>query len=243
MRQLFSLNRQADRPWFCLLVFLSLALNLESPVRAEENCAVMTISTTRVDGVFEAIELLSKWSGDSIDTGIIDPRYVVSMSITNVEPEDNTETGVPLRKAKRLNYSIHSPSLFFGMTPSAGETIHLQFETMSCDGVFRRFTKVALCPSSIPEQYSGNLEVGMTYQAAVGRNEAGEIELRTPIQVPYHHGVGLTWENPEDLPKPDPKKRPQTVIFKVQSKEIKQVAEREWVSIYNCEVRRLKPGK
>ncbi len=232
-------KKVVSQAWLFAVALLALTVPLAFAARAEENCGVMLVTSTHVDGVVEVIEPLAAWSGAIVDTRALDPRYVVSISVTGVESSDDKtfEMDVPAMKGRKLNFAIHSPSQFFGNTPRSGDAIHLQLETILCDGVFRRISEISVSPSSTLDKFNGNLEVGMTYQAPVKWSEEGALELTTPIQVPFHHGSGITWKNPQDLPKPGSHRRTQTIVFKVESKEIRQVAERGWVSIFNCKIR------
>ena len=197
-------------------------------VAAEENCGRMVVQTIRIDGTIEAIEPLAEAS-DTLDVGDVDPRFLVRLR--PIKNAGKVWTPQPLR-SRRLDIAIHSPSRL-GIELGPGR---YQFESMSCDGAFRRFIGFAPVPER-PLEFSGRLEEGNLYRAEVVFEE-GFLRTTTVLTPPRHHLAGISWVNLDEFPKLR-HGSPRTIVFAVESRETDHRGEREWWTTWDCRIREV----
>jgi hypothetical protein len=208
---------------------LALALLLvPAAAAAEENCGRVEVRTIRVDGTIEAIEPLVA-AAEAIDVDEINPRFLVRLH--PIENAGKVWIPEPLR-SRRLEIAIHSPSRL-GIERGPG---HFQFESMNCDGSFRRFIGFGPVPEQ-PVEFDGWLDEGNLYRGEV-KFEENFLQTAKPLKPPRHHLAGIHWVNLDEFPRLRDGARA-TIVFTVESRDTEHRGEREWWTTWDCRIREV----
>lgn len=189
---------------------LALCLLVAVPLSAEENCGRMMRSVSRFQGKVLSIE----------------KDDVATIAIESVQ-----EAGSPLRSGQSHRVTIAEPV-------EIGEHA-LEIEWMQCDGEFRRFLGVRkLAPERVVESADDRwLEPGHSYRAEARWSvDRDMLTLVKPLDLPRHHGGGISWTNLDDIPLLPRDGSTFTITFEVVSLEITHMEERRWVSLYDAKI-------
>jgi hypothetical protein len=199
---------------------------------AEENCGRMRVTAIRFEAAIQNIEPLGQRDVALTSVDDLDARYLASLRVISAQANDVIE------KETVLNAAIHSPARTFGAGVKAGSKAKLELEAMYCDGVFRRYIRLGPRSSRQPETFRGPLEVGKTYRAKLRWDARGDAVLAVPLSVPIHQAGGVDWLNPEVIADLGKKRRERSIVFEVKARETTHMGEREWVTIYQCLIKR-----
>jgi hypothetical protein len=93
--------------------------------------------------------------------------------------------------------------------------------------------------SHVVVSYSGLLEGGTTYRAAIRFDKNFGITTVNPVQMPSHYGLRIEWANLADFPELKKLRRrsaERQIIFSVVSTESKQMTVKRWNMTIRCKI-------
>ena len=96
--------------------------------------------------------------------------------------------------------------------------------------------------SHVIAPYNQELEASQTYRTDVYFDKNLGLSLVKPFRLPAHYAYHVDWVNLKKFPelkKIESKTAPQTIVFSVLSKQIKQMTESRWNVIYECKIIRV----
>ncbi len=189
-------------------------------------------TATRFRGTIRSVETLGVRAAEvtPIDFNM---QFVVSVDVVDVATESPA-----LRSGQQRFFGVHSPARTFGPGKLNGTTMDLEAEWMTCDGVFRRFVNLRrLPPRRVIEDFDGSLEIGHSYRARAKWDSDSSaftlVKRPTPLM---HHDIGVEWTNLDHFPELTRSGPGLTVVFEVVSVRIDQLAELQWLSMYQVKV-------
>jgi hypothetical protein len=205
-----------------MLRFLLCAM-LAMPALAENDCGRMMRTVSRFRGKVLSAGPIGKQAVEAVD---LEPRFVATVLVESVE-----EAASPLKAGQTRRFG-------FADAPQLSGTLDLEAEWMQCHDRFRRFVGLRKRPAErVIESADQWLEPGHSYRADVRWSpEQDALTLVQPLDLPMHHGGGITWTNVDNFPRLPRDGTTIPVTFEVVSLEITHMNERRWLSIYELKL-------
>jgi hypothetical protein len=220
------------------LALVAGAAALAPPARAFEgweSCDDMLVTVVRFTGTVTSVQQLGERDTTVTDVGDVDPAWAVAMTIDEVDP------GAGIQPGAAMTFAVHSPTRSFGSRPRAGAVREMELESAACHGTFWRYFGLRPRSPSRPQPYTGGLEVGRSYRAAVRWDPQVGRVLEGTLDLPMHHGGEIDFLNPEAAPALGPERRSGSMVFEVVSRRVQYVAESAWLTTYSCRIARAAP--
>jgi hypothetical protein len=87
--------------------------------------------------------------------------------------------------------------------------------------------------------YEGTLEEGKTYRGIVYSTKRQALSLAVPLKIPFHHADRIEWVNQAKFFFPAENR----IVFRVKSKDTKQMTPNRWNTTYSCEILTLEESR
>lgn len=129
---------------------------------------------------------------------------------------------------------------FFDIKRSAIDSGGVPFYCAKREELLRALLPDRLSSPTVPIEFAGTLEKGITYRALVVRERAHDWRTLLPLKIPFHHAARIEWLNLKDYPaldKSEPGSRAKQLVFTVVRREtIKVAGQYRWNTTYYCRI-------